>query len=96
MAGKKPVSATRFQKQVQTQAKKAAANAKKRAKHYSKGDRLIKQVSKTLNGIAASHPDPKARKQAKLALKKLGQAHSEFGSAGTCAGGNDNPVYGNQ
>ena len=87
MAGKKPVSPATFHKQVQKRAKKATASAKKRAKHYAKGDRLMKQVSKTLQNIAKTHPNPKAKKQAKLALKQLGQAHSEFGNAGQCAGG---------
>ena len=87
MAGKKPVSATSFHKQAQKHAKKAVASATKRAKHYAKGDKLMKHVSKTLQNIAKTHPNPKAKKQAKLALKKLGQAHNEFGSAGQCAGG---------
>lgn len=85
MAGKKPVSAASFHKQAQKRAKKATVGAKQRAKHYAKGDKLIKQVSKALQNIAKTHPHPKAKKQAKLALKKLGQAHSEFGSAGMCA-----------
>jgi hypothetical protein len=86
MAGKKPVSAASFQKKAQIRAKKAAASAKKRAQHYAKGDKLMKQVSQTLGSIAKTHPNPKARKQAKLALKKLGDAHTAFGSAGMCAG----------
>lgn len=86
MAAKKPVSAASFKKKSQARAKKAAAGAKKRAQHYAKGDKLMKQVSKTLQGIAKTHPNPKAKKQAKLALKKLGEAHNAFGSAGMCAG----------
>jgi hypothetical protein len=86
MAAKKPVSATSFKKKSQARAKKAAASANKRAQHYSKGDKLMKQVSKTLQNIAKTHPNPKAKKQAKLAVKKLGQAHAAFGSAGMCAG----------
>jgi hypothetical protein len=86
MAGKKPVSAASFQKKAHTRAKKAAASAKKRAQHYSKGDKLMKQVSKTFGDVARTHPNPKARKQATLALKKLKDAHSAFGSAGMCAG----------
>jgi hypothetical protein len=85
MAGKKPVSAASFHKAAKTRAKKAAVSAKKRAQHYAKGDKLMKQVSKTLGGIAKTHPSPKARKQAKLALKQLGEAHTAFGSAGMCA-----------
>jgi Skp family chaperone for outer membrane proteins len=88
MAAKKPVSATSFKKKSQTRAKKAVVSANKRAQHYAKGDKLMKQVSQTLNSIAKSHPNPKAKKQAKLALKKLGQAHTEFGSAGMCADAN--------
>jgi hypothetical protein len=87
MAGKKPVSPTKFRKQHQARAKRAAASAKKRSQHYSKGDKLIKQVSKTLNQIATSHPHPKAKKQAKLAIRQLKQAHAAFGNAGMCAGG---------
>ena len=85
MAAKKPVSAATFHKQTQKRARKAAASATKRAQYYSKGDKLMKQVSKTLQNIAKTHPSPKAKKQAKLALKKLGEAHNAFGSAGLCA-----------
>jgi hypothetical protein len=87
MAGKKPVSASTFHKQAQSRAKKTVASAKKRAQHYSKGDKLVKQVSKTLQQIAKTHPNPKAKMQAKLAIKQLKQAHTEFGSAGQCADG---------
>ena len=87
MAGKKPVSASKFHKQTQRRAKKAAADARKRALHYSKGDKLMQHVTKTLKSIAATHPSPKAKRQAKLALKQLSQAHAEFGSAGMCADG---------
>lgn len=87
MAAKKPVSAASFKKKSQARAKKAAASAKKRAQHYAKGDKLMKRVSNTLQNIAKTHPNPKAKKQAKLALKQLNQAHTEFGSAGQCAGG---------
>jgi ribosome maturation protein Sdo1 len=87
MAGKKPLSPTRFHKQAQKRVKKAVADAKIQARHYSKGDKLIKQVSKTLKKVAATHPHPKARKQVKMALKRLNQAHAEFGNAGTCADG---------
>jgi hypothetical protein len=93
MAAKKPVSAKTFKKHAQTRAKKAASSAAKRAQHYSKGDKLVKQVSNTLQQIAKSHPNPKAKKQAKLALKKLGQAQAAFGSAGMCASGGDGNVF---
>jgi len=85
MAAKKPVSAASFKKRAQARAKKAASSANKRAQHYAKGDKLMKQVSKTLQNIANSHPNPKAKKQAKMALKKLGEAHDAFGNAGMCA-----------
>jgi uncharacterized lipoprotein YehR (DUF1307 family) len=84
MAGKKPVSAATFHKRTQRRAKKELAGAKKKAQHYSKGDKLMKQVSKTLLDIAKTHPHHKAKKQAKLAIKKLGQAQHAFGSAGLC------------
>jgi hypothetical protein len=84
MAGKKPVSPATFHKRTQRRAKKEVAGATKRARHYSKGDQLMKQVSKTLQDIAKSHPNPRAKKQAKLAVKKLGQAQHAFGSAGLC------------
>ena len=84
MAGKKPITAATFQKRTQRRAKKEAAGAKKKARHYAKGDKLMRQVSKTLQDIAKSHPNPKARKQAKLAVQKLGQAQHAFGSAGLC------------
>lgn len=84
MAGKKPVSPATFHQRTHRRAKKELAGAKKRAQHYSKGDKLVKQVSKTLLDIAKTHPHPKAKKQAKLAIKKLGQAQHAFGSAGLC------------
>ena len=87
MAGKKPLSPYRFHKQTQKRARKAVADAKKRARHYTTGDRLIKQVTKTLKKVATTHPHPKARKQVKMALKQLNQAHTEFGNAGMCADG---------
>jgi hypothetical protein len=87
MAAKKPVSAASFKKKSQARTKKAAASASKRAQHYAKGDKLMKQVSNTLKNIAATHPSPNAKKRAKLALKKLQEAHSAFGNAGTCADG---------
>ncbi|HEX7965996.1 MAG TPA: hypothetical protein VF651_09780 [Gammaproteobacteria bacterium] len=93
MAGKKTVSPAKLQKHARSHAKKAAASAKKRAQHYSKGDKLMKQVSKTLGKIAATHPNPKAKKQAKMALRQLNEAHAAFGSASMCA---DTPTYNNK
>jgi hypothetical protein len=87
MAAKKPVSAASFKKKSQARAKKAASSASKRAQHYAKGDKLMKQVAKTLKNVAATHPNPTAKKKAKLALQQLQEAHSAFGSAGTCADG---------
>jgi hypothetical protein len=89
MAAKKPISAVTFKKRSQARAKKAATSASKRAQHYSKGEKLVKHVTKTLQQIAKSHPNPKAKKQAQLAVKKLGQAQNAFGSAGLC----QNDVY---
>ncbi|MGE5625788.1 MAG: hypothetical protein ACM3ZT_09600 [Bacillota bacterium] len=101
MAGKKPVTATKFRRVHQARAKRAASDAKKRVQHYSKGEKLIKQVSKTLKQIAASHPHPKGKKQVKLAIKQLKQAHAAFGNAGMCAdsgntgGGGTSTTYNN-
>ncbi|HEY4128698.1 MAG TPA: hypothetical protein VGN70_11665 [Gammaproteobacteria bacterium] len=89
MAAKKPISAATFKKRSQARAKKAATGAAKRAQHFSKGDKLVKQVSSTLQQIAKSHPNTKAKKQAKLAVQKLGQAQHAFGAAGLC----QNDVY---
>jgi len=95
MAGKKPLSPANFRKGVEKhikgqkallKGKKASANAKGRAKHYTKGDKLVKQVAATLNKIAATHPNPKARKQAKLAVRKLSDAEAAFGTACMCMG----------
>lgn len=93
MAGKKPLSPATFRKKVEKhikgqrallKGKKAASNAKARAKHYGKGDKLVKEVAATLNKIAASHPNKNARKQAKLAVRKLNAAESAFGTACMC------------
>lgn len=84
MAGKKPVSAATFHKRTQRRAKKELAGAKKKAQHYSKGDKLMKQVSKTLQNIAKTHHNPSAKKQARLAVRKLGEAQHAFGAAGLC------------
>jgi|HubBroStandDraft_5_1064220.scaffolds.fasta_scaffold209336_1 hypothetical protein len=93
---KKPLSAASFHKQAHTRAqkraKKAATNAKKRAQNYTRGDKLVKQVSKTLTQVATSHPNPKVRKQAKRAVTQLKQAHAAFGSASMCM---DGPTFNN-
>jgi hypothetical protein len=86
MAGQKKLSATGFHKTAKKRAKKHLAVAKKRVQDYQRGGKLVLQVSSTLKKIAATHPNPNARKQAKLALKKLGQAHDAFGSACLCQG----------
>ena len=86
MAGKKKPSATRYKKQAQKRAKRQLANAKKRVQDYNRADRLTKQVSTTLKKIAATHPSPAGRKQAKLALRQLHDAHAAFGDACMCQG----------
>lgn len=88
---KKPLSPQRFRKEERRRAKRAAADAKKRTASYSKGDRLVKQVAKTLHTVAKTHPSPKARKQAKLAIKQLHQAQNAFGDTSTCAAGPSGP-----
>lgn len=96
MAGKKPLSPSSYRKASEKHLKnqpklvtgKAAANmAKAKTRHYTRGDKLMKQVSSTLKQIASSHPNPKAKKQAKLALKKLDEAQTAFGTASMCQGG---------
>jgi hypothetical protein len=89
---KKPLSPASLHKHAQSRAKKASASAKKRAQHYGRGDKLLKQATKTLNKVASSHPNPKARKQAKQAVRQLNEAHAAFGSASMCA---DSPTYNN-
>lgn len=93
---KKALSPASFHKQAhrraQKRAKKLATSAKKRAQNYNRGDRLIKQASKTLSKVAASHPNPKTRKQAKRAVTQLKQAHAAFGSASMCMEG---PTFNN-
>lgn len=96
MAGKKPLSPGKFRaatvKHLKKQpkqkmgAKAMAAMAKGRSKHYGQGANLVSQVSKTLQQLATSHPNPKARKQAKLAVKKLNDAQCAFGTASLCQG----------
>lgn len=92
MAGKKPLSPSAYHKKAERRAKKTAANAKKRAQNYNRGEKLMKQASATLNKVAASHPNPKMRKQAKRAVAQLKQAHDAFGSASMCM---DSPTFNN-
>ena len=98
MPGKKPLSPAGFrkatEKHLKTQpkllkGKAATATANARARHYGRGTKLIEQVSITLQQIATSHPNPNAKKQAKLSLRKLGDAQSAFGTASLCQGGTD-------
>jgi hypothetical protein len=64
----------------------ASAVAQTRAKHFANGTNLLKQVSATLQQIAATHPDSNAKQQANLALNSLNEAQSAFGTAGLCQG----------
>ena len=66
--------------------KDASTVAQTRAEHYANGSDLLKQVSDTLQKIAASHPDPAAKQQANLAVNRLNEAQSAFGIAGLCQG----------
>ena len=86
MAGKKVPSAATLHKRAKKRAKKQLAVAKKRVQDYQRADKLVQQVSSTLRKVAATHQNPNARKQARLALKKLSQAHDAFGSACLCQG----------
>lgn len=86
----KPLTAASFSKHTQKRARKHVESAKKRAQHYSRGDKLLKKASKTLQMMAAAHPNPKTRKQAKSALRQLNDAHTAFGSASMCA---DSPTF---
>jgi hypothetical protein len=64
--------------------KDAGVVAQTRAQHYANGTDLLKQVSDTLQKIAATHPDPAAKQQANLAVNHLRDAHSAFGVASLC------------
>lgn len=64
----------------------ASTVAKVRAEHYANGANLLKQVSDTLQQIAATHSDPNAMQQADLALNRLNAAQSAFGTACLCQG----------
>lgn len=91
MANKKPLSSAQVHKHLQKRAKKEVTGEKKRAQHYGQGDKLMRQVSTTLKKIAATHPNPAGKKQANMALKQLNAAHTAFGNACMCQGGD---VYG--
>jgi len=84
MAGKKRPSTSTYHKSVQKRAKRQVAYAKRRISDFSQGDKLVKQVSKTLKTVAAKHPDPASRKKIRLALKQLNDAHHAFGNACMC------------
>jgi hypothetical protein len=66
--------------------KDAGTVAQARAEHFANGTDLLKQVSATLQQIAATHPDTNAKQQANLALNRLNEAQSAFGTAGLCQG----------
>ena len=103
MARNKPLTSAQHRKSMERRlkgkspalkGKATAKTVKARAAQYDRGDKLVKQVSATLRKIASSHPNPAAKKQAKLALKKLGEARSAFGIASMCQGGSD-PTWNN-
>lgn len=87
MAGKTKHSPRQYQRHAQKRAKRTVATVKKRVQDYNQGDKLVKKVSNTLKQIAKSHPSATGRKQAKMALKQLNDAHAAFGSACLCQGG---------
>lgn len=64
--------------------KDASAVAHARAGHYANGIDLLKQVSATLQQIASTHPDANAKQQANLALNRISEAQSAFGTASLC------------
>ncbi len=92
MSRKKPLSPKQFRaktkkylgKRKPLKGKKAARTIKHRTASYTKGTKLIQDVSSTLRQVAAKHPDPKVRKKAKDAIKKLDDARTAFGSASLC------------
>ena len=96
MAGKKPLSPSKFRSATvkhlkkmpknKMKAKAVTAMAKGRTKHYGRGASLVKQVSDTLRQLAASHPNSSVKKQAKLAIRKLADAQNAFGAASLCQG----------
>lgn len=92
MPSKKPLSPKQFNSKTKKylatrkplKGKEAGKTAKARTAYYTKGSKLMKDVGATLQQIAAKHPDPKARKKAKLAIRKLDDAKTAFGSASMC------------
>lgn len=64
--------------------KKASRTVNARTASYTKGTKLMKDVSAALRQISASHPNPKARQKAAMAIKKLDDARTEFGYASMC------------
>lgn len=92
MPSKKPLSPKQFSSKTKKylatrkplKGKQAAKTAKARTAYYTKGSKLMKDVGTTLAQIAAKHPDPKARTKAKLAIRKLDDAKTAFGSASMC------------
>lgn len=89
---KKPLSPKQFHaktkkyigKRKPLKGKQANRAIKARSASYTKGTKLIQEVSSTLRQVAASHPDAKVRKKASLAVKKLDDARTQFGSASLC------------
>lgn len=89
---KKPLSPKQFRaktrkylgKRQPVTGKKATRDLKARSTSYAKGTKLVSDVAATLRQVAKSHPDPKARKKATDAIKKLDAARTEFGSASLC------------
>jgi hypothetical protein len=55
--------------------------AAQRTKHWTEAYNHLQSVSATLRDIASSHPDPKKRTEANLAISKLDAATAAFGSA---------------
>lgn len=94
MPSKKPLSPKQFSSKTKKylatrkplKGKQATKTAKARTAYYTKGSKLMKDVSATLKQIAAKHPDPKSRTKAKLAIRKLDDAKTAFGSASMCQG----------
>lgn len=92
MSRKKPLSPKQFRaktkkylsKRKPLKGKKANRDLKARSASYAKGTKLMNDVSSTLRQIAKSHPDPRARKKAAAAIKKLDDARTQFGSASLC------------
>jgi hypothetical protein len=94
MSRKKPLTPKQFSAKTKKylgtrkplKGKQASRTVKARTAYYTKGSKLMQDVSSTLRKIAANHPDPKARKKASVAIKKLDEAKTAFGSASMCQG----------